>query len=158
MTTQNRHPTGPLSRQPFGHIAMPLHTTRAVWKCACMQAMRATGVAYRLTVATFATAGRGFIPVAAQRPLNWVGLAGFAAAALICDHDRQVRTRHCLCGNRCHHRLDPLMELTNAYSRARHAVATKSVNNGPRRLVDREKPMPIPMCATDSDQSHKPAI
>ena len=60
---------------------MPLHTTRAVWKCACMQAMRATGVAYRLTVATFATAGRGFIPVAAQRPLNWVGLAGFAAAA-----------------------------------------------------------------------------
>ena len=83
MTTQNRHPTGPLSRQPYGHVAMPLLTTRAVWKYAFMRAMPANGVAYRLSLAIFATAGHGLIPVAAQGPLNWVGLAGFAAAALL---------------------------------------------------------------------------
>ncbi len=48
-----------------------------------MRAMPANWVAYRLTVAIFATAGRGLIPVATQGPLNWVGLAGSAAAALL---------------------------------------------------------------------------
>ena len=48
-----------------------------------MRAMPANGVAYRLSLAIFAAAGRGLIPVAAQGPLNWVGLAGFAAAALL---------------------------------------------------------------------------
>lgn len=61
-----------------------------------MRAMPANGVAYRLTVAIFATAGRGLIPVAAQGPLNWVGSAGFAAAALLRVRiDKSVHATFC---------------------------------------------------------------